>query len=460
MTLARYLVVYTVVHQPHRLKVPAQPIPAGATPADIERCLFDRALDRRYLGQVAAKCYRPAVALFHDLVQDGFRLNIGFSETLLDQLAAWDRPVLEGFKSLVRQPGVELIGVEPEHSFVFYLDLQRFIRGLRAYRQRLEKGFGVPVAVTDTTEMFMGSDLYFAVARAGFRGAVMDGRPWVMDWRRSTHVYHHGLPLRLLCRHTELSDDVGYRFSDRHWSGFPLMAPTYADWVAACAGDFVFVGWDFETFGEHHWADSGIFDFMRALPGELRRRGVEFLTASEALDRFGAGAHDLPLPAFNATWAGDGGVGFFLGNPVQQAIFQLMHHAYNQALLTDDPRLVQIAVRLMQSDTLHMTQWFGRSDDQAQVSAYFTPREWWPLGPDGIVWHLQQVYKNFIAACGPAAVAAATRRATGGESGDDGAAIEAGPPPRGTRPPAEGGRTVSPRRAVRPRGRAAPPAGQ
>lgn len=409
--MAKNVVVYTIVHQPHRLKLPAQPIPQGACPEDIERCLWDRAMDERYFRQVAHKCYHPAVAAFRDLVRGGFRLNIGFSESVLEQMALWDPPLLEEFRALVREPGVELIGVEPEHSFIFYLDVQRFIQGMQAYRRRLETGFGVPVRVTDTTEMFMNNDLYFALGRAGFRGCLMDGRPWVMEWRRSTHLYRHGLPLYLLCRHTDLSDDVGYRFSDRNWSGFPLMAPRYADWLAAAAGDFVFVGWDFETFGEHHWADSGIFDFMAALPGELRRRDVQTITASEAIDRFADASHDLPLPSFASTWAGDGGVGFFLGNSIQQALFQLMHHAYNKALLTDDEHLIDLAVKLTQSDVLHLTQWFGRADDQAAVSAYFTPREWWSLGPNGIVWEAQQVYKNFIAACDAAAVAAARRRA-------------------------------------------------
>lgn len=416
--MASNLVVYTIVHQPHRLKLPAQPIPEGASPADIERCLFDPPMDERYFRQVAHKCYKPAIAAFRGLARRGFKLNIGFSETVLEQLAAWDRGLLEEFRELVREPGVELIGVEPEHSFLFYLDVHRFIRGMKAYRKRLEQGFGVPVRVADTTEMFMSNDLYFALARAGFKGGLMDGRPWVMDWRRSTHLYHHGLPTYLLCRHTELSDDVGYRFSNRNWSGFPLMAPRYADWVAAASGDFVFIGWDFETFGEHHWADSGIFHFLDALPSELQRRGVQSLTASEAIDRFAEHSYDLPLPAFPSTWAGDGGVGFFLGNSVQQALFQLMHHAYNKALLTDDPRLVKLAVKLTQSDVLHWTQWFGRADDQAAVSAYFTPREWWPLGPDGIVWQYQQVFKNFIAACDSAAVAAAKTHVAGADDGE------------------------------------------
>ena len=138
---------------------------------------------------------------------------------------------------------------------------------------------------------------------------------------------------------------------------------------------------------------------------------MQFLTASEAVERFAPQAHDLPLPAFPTTWAGDGGVQFFLGNPVQQALFQLMHHAYNKALLTGSPELAELAVKLTQSDVLHLMQWFGRADDQAAVSAYFTPREWWSLGPNGIVWEAQEVYKNFIRACDPLARAALGGRA-------------------------------------------------
>ena len=89
-------------------------------------------------------------------------------------------------------------------------------------------------------------------------------------------------------------------------------------------------------------------------------------------------------------------MGFFLGNVAQQAVFQLMLMAYNKALLTKDKRLIDIANWMLQSDNLHLIQWFGRSGSEAEVSAYFTPREWWRLGPNGIIWEMQQVYKNFI----------------------------------------------------------------
>ena len=99
-----------------------------------------------------------------------------------------------------------------------------------------------------------------------------------------------------------LSDDVGYRFSNRNWSGWPLMAGTYAGWLAAAAGDLVVLGWDYETFGEHHAASTGIFDFVRRFPAEVDARHGRFLTASEAIA--GHGGYELPLPVFPASWAG------------------------------------------------------------------------------------------------------------------------------------------------------------
>ena len=135
----------------------------------------------------------------------------------------------------------------------------------------LEQIFGVRPVIADTTELMMSDNIYHALDAAGFKAGFMDGRPWVMDWRDSTRLYHHdGGQMKLLTRHYQLSDDVGYRFSDRNWPNWPLMADRYAGWLAETAGNLVVLGWDFETFGEHHRPESGIFDFMKALPAEVQ----------------------------------------------------------------------------------------------------------------------------------------------------------------------------------------------
>jgi len=395
--LANSVVIYAVAHQPRRLKLPAQPIPLGARARDIERCLFDEGMNRHYFEKVAANCYNPATDMFHELAKEGLSLSIGFSISLLRQAELWDTSLLARFQDLVTQPNVEIIGVEPYHSFLPLLDLPRFVKRMEWARDNLQKIFGKSPQVTDTTEMLMSDAIYQALSKAGFQGALMDGRPWVMEWREPSYLYQGCRHLKLLTRHPRLSDDVGYRFSNRGWGGWPLTADTYAHWIKETAGDLVVLAWDYETFGEHHSKDTGIFEFMTNLPRELSKRGVNTLTASQALETHGANAYHLPLPAWGCTWAGEGGLDFFLGNASQQAIFRLMLSSYNKALLTRKPEIIDLALWLAQSDNLHTIQWDGRWGSEAEVSAYFTPGEWWQkLGAGGILLEMQRVYANFL----------------------------------------------------------------
>jgi alpha-amylase len=396
--VAENLVVYSVVHQPRRLRLPARVVPAGAAPEELPGFLFDEDMDRRYFEKVAANSYLPATAMFTQLARRGWRMSIGFSNSFLLQAERWGPKVLDGFKRLCASPNVEVVNVEPYHSWLFYLDILAFKTAMVAARERLSDLFQKPVAVTDTTEMFMSNDVYFALQQCGFSAALMEGRAWQIGWREPTHVFHYPLQrMALLVRHHDLSDDVGYRFSNRAWDQWPLTPDTYAGWIRETWGDIVTLGWDFETFGEHHRRDSGIFKFMPALAKELKARKVRMMRASEAVSELDR-QYEVPVNEYGTTWAGDGGMEFFLGNSAQQGLFRLMHHAYSKARLTGDPRLVEIATWLLQSDNLHLIQWFGRFGAEAEVSAYFTPDEWWELGAMGILREQQRVYINFIRA--------------------------------------------------------------
>jgi alpha-amylase len=400
--VADNLVVYAVVHQPRRLRLPAQVIRPGTSPDDFAGFVFDEAMDRRYFEKVAQYAYLPATALFRDLTKRGWRMSIGFSNSFLVQAEQWSTKVLDSFQRLCASPNVEVVCVEPYHSWLLYVDIVEFKESMMWARRRLEDVFQKPVTMTDTTEMFMSNDVYFALQQCGFTGAFMEGRAWQLGWREPTHVYRYpGQKLALLARHHELSDDVGYRFSNRGWSMWPLMADTYAGWLSDTGGDVVTLGWDFETFGEHHPKESGIFEFVRALNTQIKKRKLRMLLPSEAVAQSAESQHELPITEYGSTWAGEGGMEFFLGNSAQQGVFRLMHHAYSKARLSGDPRLIEIARWLLQSDNLHLIQWYGKTGPAAEVSAYFTPDEWWELGAHGIIREQQRVYLNFIRALDP-----------------------------------------------------------
>ena len=397
--MAENLLVYTVVHQPRRLRLPAQVIPAGTPPDDLAGFLFDETMDRRYFDQVARAAYLPATAMFRDLTKRGWRMSIGFSNSFLVQAEMSGSKVMDSFKRLCASSNVEVICVEPYHSWLSYLDIVEFKESMLWARRRLEELFQKPVTVTDTTEMFMSNDVYFALQQCGFTGAFMEGRPWQLSWHEPTHVFRYpGQKLALLARHRELSDDVGYRFSNSSWSMWPLKPETYAGWVRDAWGDVVTLGWDFETFGEHHRRDTGIFGFVRAFNTQVKKRKVRMMLPSEAIAELNDPVYEIPVNEYGTTWAGEGGMEFFLGNAAQQGLFRLMHHAYSKARLTGDPRLIEIARWLLQSDNLHLIQWFSKTGSQAEVSAYFTPDEWWELGPLGILREQQRVYVNFLRA--------------------------------------------------------------
>src|SRR4029077_17329357 len=120
------LVIYMVAHQPRRVRLPALLIPRGTPPEKMDALIFDDQMDRRYFDKVAKYSYRPATELFQSLVDKGMKISLGFSVSLLVQMWRCGPAVLAGFKKLVSHENVELVAVEPYHSFIFYLDIGAF----------------------------------------------------------------------------------------------------------------------------------------------------------------------------------------------------------------------------------------------------------------------------------------------------------------------------------------------
>jgi len=429
--------LYTLLHQPRRLKLPAQPIPRGASLEDITRCLFDDRLNERSFRQVAQSCYYPAARLFLDLVREqGLRMALGFTLSFVRQAERWEPALLELLRELAAEEGVEIVGTDPYHSLHCLIDLPGFTMRMRWMADEIERIFGKRPTVTDTTEMCMSASIYDALDAAGFRGTFIEGCPRLMQWRSSNYLYRYddelpgvfeikmpprtrrsstktserdrlgppytSLPMNehapcLLVRHQELSADVGLRFSNSAWSGYPLYADTYAQWIAQAQGNYVLLAWDFETFGEYHASSSGIFEFMRALPNELRRHGLAIRTPGELIENYAdEHAYHLPLPVQPVTCTDVYGPDSLSSSGPQRDLLQLMHDVYNLARLTENPDVLDLAIWLAQSDHLHPLHW-----PAPQLADSVAPQEWRRLGVGGLLWERRQVYLNALHALEP-----------------------------------------------------------
>lgn len=429
--------LYTFVHQPRRVKLPAQPIPRYASIEDITRCLFDERLNEYYFRRIAQTSYYPAARLFLKLVREqGLRLALGFSLSFVRQAELWEPMLLDLFRELMAEEGVEIVGADPYHSLHCLIDVPAFALRMNWMADEMERLFGKRPTVTDTTEMCMSASIYNALDTAGFRGAFIDSDPRIFQWRSSNYLYRYGneqpnpfeikLPTRarrssgrsieherqgppytgetlhedslfLLARHRDLSADISQRFSNTTWTSYPLYADTYARWISQASGDFVLLNWDLETLGEHQAHSTGIFEFMAALPDELARHDVALRTPGEIIDRYaGERAYYLPLPIHPPTWSEMLGLESWSGYEPQRELFQLLRDIYNLARLTENPDLLNLAIWLTQADSFRLLQFPGY-----QLATSVTPQEWWRLGPAEILREQRQVYLNVLKALEP-----------------------------------------------------------
>ena len=309
-------VIYFQVHQPHRLR--------RYSAFDHGPPYFDDAKNAEIVRKVADKCYRPATQVLLDLArrhEGRFKVAFSITGTALEQLEAHAPDVIGHIRELVRIGACELLAETYHHSLSFMHSRAEFDEQVAMHTRTMEQVFGVTPTVFRNTELIYSDEVARHVAsivdadgNPRFRGILCEGVTRLLGDRTPGVVYappghpagRDGRPLGLLLKNHRLSDDVAFRFGDRQWKEWPLTVEKFAGWVATSRGPIVNLFMDYETFGEHQWADTGIFQFLWNLPEAVftQDKSAAFLTPSEALAKFG-GRGDAPVysaPEFTS-WA-------------------------------------------------------------------------------------------------------------------------------------------------------------
>jgi alpha-amylase len=371
------LCLYVQVHQPYRL--------GSYRVFDIGRGsdYFDVALNRRILRRVAERCYVPANRLLAEAIRassGAFRFAMSLSGVALEQLARDAPEALESFQALVATGGVELLGETYHHSLAALRDPDEFHEQVELHRAAIRRHFGVRPSVFRNTELICSDAIAPQVARLGYAAMLVEGADHVLGPRPADAVYRSATApdLRLLPRNYRLSDDVGFRFSNRDWPGWPLTADTWAGWIAASTGSSVHVFLDYETFGEHQWADTGIFEFLRHLPAALARRNVGCVQPSVLAARVPAGPLHFPLPT---SWADEErDTSAWLGNRIQRAAHERLYRLGGAVKASGDPDRLEAWRRLTTSDHCYYMSTKRMAD--GDVHRYFSPH---PSPYDGYI---------------------------------------------------------------------------
>ncbi|MBI4135963.1 MAG: polysaccharide deacetylase family protein [Candidatus Vogelbacteria bacterium] len=373
---------YFQVHQPRRVKK-YRIFDIGREPNYFNDNSESNLNNERIIRKVAGKSYLPANAVLLELLKchPEFRVSFSFSGVLLEQLADWAPEVLDSFRKLVATGRVAVLAETYYHSLAFFYSLAEFEHQVVAHGELIRRIFGVRPKVFRNTELAYNDNLGRWAERAGFIGILAEGWDRVLDWKSPNFLYRPvgTKRIKLLLKNYRLSDDIAFRFSERSWSEWPLDASKFAQWVNAAngQGQVINLFMDYETFGEHQWADTGIFHFLRQLPPEiLKHPDNDFVTVEEASARYPA-MDALTVPEV-LTWADtERDLSAWTGNELQTSSLAALYDLEPAVLASRDDDLIDAWRRLQTSDHFYYmcTKWFADGDVHAYFNPYASPYE-------------------------------------------------------------------------------------
>jgi alpha-amylase len=365
---------YFQVHQPFRLK---------------RYRFFDLGNDHYYyddysnesiMRKVADKCYLPANKVILDLInkhKGKFKVAYSLSGLAINQFRLYTPEVLDSFRELAETGMVEFLAETNSHSLASIKSKDEFERQVTLHKEMLREFLGVEATSFRNTELIYSDEIGSWVADMGFKAILTEGAKHILGWKSPNFLYCNAINprLKVLLRNFVLSDDIAFRFSNRDWSEWPLTADKFAAWAAKLApsSEVLNIFLDYETFGEHNWKESGIFDFLSHLPSAiLKKTPYRFLTPAEVAETL------QPVSAINVhtpiSWADEErDITAWHGNELQVAALDKLYSLARKVNKCDDPQIRKDWMYLQSSDHFYYmaTKFFS----DGSVHAYFNPYE-------------------------------------------------------------------------------------
>jgi len=386
---------YFQMHQPRRLR--------RYSVFDIGEDYFDRPRNSLLLERITEKCYLPTTRLLLELVEKlhgEFRFAYCITGILLEQLEREAPEVIELLQKLAKTGCVEFLSETYHHSLAFLYSRDEFKAQVQAHQQKIENLFGQSPTVFRNTELTYNNEMAQYIATFGrYHGILAEGADHVLKGRTPNVLYRpkgmppdHHQPLKLLLKNYRLSDDIAFRFSNTAWTEYPLTARKFAGWIeqinedhrpddsvpiasSLSSGQVCNLFMDYETFGEHQWEETGIFDFLRELP-EVILNGPptanDFRTPSQCIQSFDA-VDEFDAPHM-ISWADtERDLSAWIGNAMQSNALHELYKLERPIKESGDDRLLADWRALTASDHFYYmcTKYFADGD----VHKYFNPYE-------------------------------------------------------------------------------------
>lgn len=370
-----YLCLYFQVHQPKRLR--------KFNFFDIggHKNYEDEQKNCEILLKVAKKCYLPTNELLHTLINrfsGQFKISFSLTGTLIEQLKKYSPETLDSFKKLVDTGAVEILNETYNHSLSSVYSKNLFIEEIEKHKALIKREFGQTSSVFRNTELIYNNELGKTIESLGYRGLLAEGADKILNGRSPNFLYKAlaSPNLKILLRNYPLSDDIAFRFSNRHWSEYPLTAEKFSHWLhSSCFGDIINLFMDYETFGEHQWEDTGIFQFLENFPETVLNQGkFSFVTPNDVLNVLPA-INELDAPHFYSWADTERDLTAWIGNHLQEDALSSVYALENDVRQLNDEAITNIFHSLLTSDHFYYmcTKWHADGDVHKYFNAYENP---------------------------------------------------------------------------------------
>lgn len=374
------------VHQPHRLRKDffwENRLFKRLKKEEFFHYYFSHELDKEILERACKKCYFPSNQILLDLIdkhkRDKKQVKFSFSISgiFLEQCEMFNKDLLESFKQLAETGCVEFLNQTYYHSLAsIYPEKSEFIEQVEMHQQTVKDLLGYTPRVFENTELIYNNTIAKTIEKLGFAGIFTEGTEKILHGKSPNYLYKPKSckKLKVLLRNYKLTDDIGFRFSARWWSEWPLTADKYASWLAATPGQCITIFPDYETFGEHHWPETGIHDFLKHLPREiLKWWHLHMSTPSEVIEKYEP-TDEIDVPELGGTvsWADlERDTSCWLGNTMQWAYFTSVRRLESIVKEADDKDFLRIWRYFQTSD--HLYYMFTAGGAPGEVHSYFSP---------------------------------------------------------------------------------------
>ena len=380
------IVLVFEVHQPYRIKRAffwENQIFKRVRKQELFDYYFDRKLNKEIFDRTCRKCYFPSNQILLDAInrhkkeKKQVKVSFSVSGVFLEQCEMFNKDLLETFKQLAETGCVEFLSQTYFHSLAsLYPERDEFIEEVRMHQQITRDLLGYTSHVFENTELLYNNAIARTVEKLGYKGIFTEGVERILHANSPNYLYtpKDCKKIKILLRNYKLTDDIGFRFSARWWSEWPLKADKYTSWLATTPANCISIFPDYETFGEHHWPETGIHDFLRHLPVEiLKWWHLHMATPSEVTDKYASvGEIDVPELGGTVSWADlERDASCWLGNTMQWAYYTSLRKLEPLVKESKDKDFLKTWRYFQTSD--HLYYMFTAGGGPGEVHSYFSP---------------------------------------------------------------------------------------